>query len=176
MGMGAMMMQAGGGFIKTIADEQANQTNMLIAMRNQYIEAAKATDVYERGQTMASRKLGEGTQRGGMIAARAAGSGVDVSASGSVRDVQESSKGVNALDVATIRNNAAKEVFGHEVAAQDWGIKADVAKTQSMLDPFANVLGASSQMSVTGYQTDVTDNPWGGVKPPTIGDTDYAAG
>ena len=152
MGAAAMVGQGLGGFVKTFADVQSDSANMQIARRNEVVEQWKAGDALARGEIMASRKAGEGTQREGAIAAHAAGSGVDVSASGSVVKAQESSKGMNALDIATIRSNAAREMFGHQIAAQDYDIQAQQYKMKSLLDPFANLLGTSAQIATTSYQ------------------------
>jgi hypothetical protein len=149
--MAGVITQAVGGFVKTFADETANQANMEIAMQNRQIALSKAAQAGMIGNTKASMKAAEGTAREGAITQKAAASGVDVSGSGSVQRAKEDSAVMNARDIQAIKYGAANDMFGYQMKARDEEIKVETAKQRSMLIPFENLLGVASSAASSGY-------------------------
>lgn len=86
-------------------------------------------------------------QTAGSIKAKQAASGIDVN-SGSSVDVQKGQKTVSDLDMATIRNNAARKAYGYELEAETAGKQSEMysAASSNSLEA-GNIAAAGSLIS-----------------------------
>ena len=159
MGVASMIVKGVGGFIKTFGDVQSSQAEMQIAQQNQNIAMNKATQAQMIGSARASAKIGEGTQRIGVISTGAAAANVDVEKSGSVTRAIEGSRVMNARDILAMKFNTDNDTFGYLMKARDENIKVQQAKLKGTLAPFENLLGVASS-SIGGLDTfDVGGGP-----------------
>ena len=110
------------------ADQQAGSAAM--ARNNAKVLDTKAEDALKRGavnETIQRQKTAGilGTQR---VAMGASGFKVD---EGSFGDVLEQTAATGELDALTIRSNAMREAWGHQVEAANYRYQADAAQKQS---------------------------------------------
>lgn len=102
---------------------QVNANNSTIAQQNaQYARQA--------GEAQAAQKQMETAQATGGIRAAEAANGLDVN-SGSALGVQTSQKLVGSNDVATIRNNALRQVYGYQTQATSFKAQSQLDQMQS---------------------------------------------
>lgn len=79
------------------------------------------------GDLEAQRYGMKARQVGGSIIAKQGASGIDLGTGSSV-DVQKGHQYVTALDMATIRNNAARKAFNYQVEAETAGLQSQMYK------------------------------------------------
>lgn len=87
--------------------------------RNAQLAEQQATDAIARGDVAAATRRTQGRLEQGSARAAMAGGGVQVGV-GSAGDVEENIARLGALDIATIRNNAAREAWGYRVQGADY--------------------------------------------------------
>lgn len=106
-------------------DEASYSSSMLGV--NASLARKQAEDAVSRGESSAMRaKVAARSMVGSQRAALAA-QGIDIG-SGSALDVQTNTAALAEIDIMTIRNNAAREAWGFNVQAADYGAKASLTK------------------------------------------------
>ncbi len=143
---------------------QGAETYTKVSQLNRQASAVKAQGAYEgtaydRNATLAEAQGEDAVQRGTMAAAirraqvrgeigsaRAnfGAQGVDVGV-GSAVDVQSDYARLGALDIATIRNNAAREAWGYAAQASDFRTRGAMARAGAD----AEALGLQSDVATT---------------------------
>ena len=120
----SMAASAGGSLISAFganragqAQSQAYQYQAGVARLNQQIALQNRDYALGVGETEAKRYGMQATQRMGAIRAGIGASGIDIG-SGSKAAVQDSQQLVTGIDLAQIRNNAARKAYGYSVEAQ----------------------------------------------------------
>lgn len=119
---GTLLSSFGAGMSATAAYTQAsNQRAALLAQsqveaNNATLDIWQADDSVTRGQTAASIAELKGGQVKGAQRAGFAANGVDLGG-GSAQNVMNSSEFMNAVDVSTLQNNAAREAWGYKMQA-----------------------------------------------------------
>lgn len=73
-----------------------------------------------------------------------AGAGVDIQ-SGTALDILADTRAQSTLDVETIRNNAAREAWGHKTQAAQYDYARRNAQYQSKLGVLGSFLGTAAQ-------------------------------
>lgn len=107
--------------------------------RNAAIARLQASDAIARGDLSAGQRATAGRVQGGQAVAAFSGQGVDVSV-GTPTDVGANNENLTALDIATIKNNAAREAWGYTTQAES-------------LDQAAQFARRAGRNAATGYQT-----------------------
>lgn len=137
--------------------QQRSQANAIVARgsyegaaadRNAKLAEMQAADAIQRGESSANIRALEGRQEMGATRASLAAQGLDLGF-GSAVDVQVDEAKLSALDVATIRNNAAREAWGYTVQAQDYTQAGKFARTAAQNEATA-LRGASVSTLLTG--------------------------
>lgn len=130
-----------GGFLKARAASASADANAQTLDQNARMAEMAAGGAIDRGEILAGRAL----MLGGDVAAKQktayAASGV-VTQSGSPVDVQESTRGLSALDALTARNNAALTAWGYRTQAANFRHQAGVTRTAGQMQAAGAVLGA----------------------------------
>lgn len=118
--LGGSLISAQGERQKAAATSQMYTYQAGIADLNRRIaESNRDYSIYAGGE--AAKRYGmKSAQEAGAIKAKQAASGVDVGSGSSVA-VQRGQKTVSDLDMATIRNNAARKAYGYEMEAATAG-------------------------------------------------------
>ncbi len=123
--IGGSLLSASGEKQKAAATSQMYTYQAGIADLNKRIALGNRDYAIYSGGEEAKRFGMKSAQVAGSIKAKQSASGVDV-ASGSSVDVQQSQKQVSDLDMATIRNNAARKAYGYQ-------LEADTAEMQTQM-------------------------------------------
>lgn len=97
------------------------------ANRNANMADRQATDAIARGDIASNIRGRHVREAVGADRAAAGASGLDLS-SGSAADVQTNEATLGALDIATIRNNAAREAWGYTSQATEYRYRGKVAR------------------------------------------------
>lgn len=124
-----------------------------VAAANQKIALANADYVREAGEKEAlSYGMKARFQQGKIVATQGA-SGLDVN-SGSAQDVQAGQRTVTGMDLATIRENAARKAYGYDVEASKYGAEsgaytmaASDAKSAGRLGAITSLLSGVSSVA-----------------------------
>lgn len=112
--------------------------------RNADLADQQARDAIARGDVAAGVRGAETRQRVGSQRAAMAAQGIDLG-TGSALDVQENEQYLSALDIATIKNNAAREAWGYKMQAADSIRRGTLAKATSDME----ALSLRSDMGTT---------------------------
>lgn len=133
MGIASVASSAIGTGLKAFGDYQAGQDAASTADQNAQLADMAAGDATARGEQGASDIRGTtdrivGRQRTGYAAA-----GVDIS-SGSALDVMLGSRATSERDIATTRENAAKESWGYQQQATQFRRQAQGARQGSLFN------------------------------------------
>jgi hypothetical protein len=123
------------------AASNAAKYNAAVATQNAEVQTRNAQMVMQAGQAqVAQQGMKNAAKMGGIIANQAA-SGLDVN-TGSPLDVRSSAAELGQLDALTVRSNAVKEAYGHEVAAVNSTAQAGLDTMQSKAASQAGTIGA----------------------------------
>ena len=95
--------------------------------RNAAFATLQARDALARVDLSAGQRATAGRVQGGQVVAGFSGQGVDVSV-GTPLDVLANNDRLTALDVATIKNNAAREAWGYTTEATDLTLRGKFAR------------------------------------------------
>lgn len=115
--VGGSLLSASGEKQKAAATSQMYTYQAGIADLNRRIALNNRDYAIYSGGEEAKRFGMKSAQVAGSIKAKQGASGVDVNAGSSV-DVQKSQKQVSDLDMATIRNNAARKAYGYQLESE----------------------------------------------------------
>lgn len=96
-----------------------------MAQLKQKIDLQNRDYAYATGETEAQRYGMQARSRMGAIRAGIGASGIDIG-SGSKADIQTSQQTVTDIDMAQIRNNAARRAYGFEIEAANDAAQADL--------------------------------------------------
>jgi hypothetical protein len=150
MGTTAAIASVAGAGLKAFGQVKAGNAESDVANYNASVADMQATDALERGEVNAAirgrtTKKIIGASRAGMAAQN-----VDIS-SGSAADVQGDAAYLGALDVATIKNNAAREAWGYRVQAVDYRNRGRIALQTGQMRAGRTLLTAGSQILLQQY-------------------------
>jgi len=95
--------------------------------RNAAFTTLQAQDAIARGSLAAGQRATAGRVQNGQVVAGFSGQGVDVNV-GTPQDVVSNNERLTALDVATIKNNAAREAWGYTTEATDLTLRGKFAR------------------------------------------------
>lgn len=126
-----------------------------VAKNNQTIAQQYAANATARGNALAAEKQREVSAKEGMVRAAVGASGLDPNAPGSsALRLQEDTARLGALDVETIRNNAAREAYGYQVQGVSFAAQAGLLESESenaatagSLGAFSSIVGGASSVS-----------------------------
>lgn len=120
---------------------------------NQQIAQWQAQDALDRGAEEERRRRVQTNQQIGTQRTQFASSGIDLG-SENVIDTLSDTAMIGELDALTIRSNAEREAFGHEVQAQNFENSATAnttagenARTTGTLNATSTILGGASTVS-----------------------------
>jgi hypothetical protein len=135
------------------AESEMYQYKAGIALANKRMEEQNANYAYKVGEQETARYGIKARQNIGSIRAAQSGSGLDIN-SGSAAQVRESAHDLAGMDMATIRQNAARQAYGYTVKAweaeQEAGLlsrAASNAKQAGKINMFASLIGSASSVS-----------------------------
>lgn len=150
-----------------------------ITINNQTTATQNADVTMAAGEQQADNEGLKSRANAGAIKAGQAASGVDVN-SGSAVDVQTSAREVGQLDALTVRSNAAREAYGYQVAASNYGAQAqadtyagendviagteaheagDIAATSSILGSVSKAAGQAGSFAQAGGFSNPNPSP-----------------
>lgn len=161
LSMVGMAASGGGSILSAFGAQQSGQAQSQmyqyqagIAQLNSKIALQNRDYALGVGEQEA-QKYGMGAaQRQGTIRAGAGASGIDVG-SGSKADVQSSQQLVTGIDMATIRNNAARKAYGYTVeATQDTAQAGLYNKAASDASSAGNIKALGSLLSGSASVSD----------------------
>jgi hypothetical protein len=143
----AVVMTVAAAAASAYAQKQAGEMQADIAKRNADIRRKQANDAQLRGQQAETAHRQEinslvGRQRS---AVGASGAVVDT---GATAALIEDTEAIGELEALTIRNNAMREAWGHEVASTSILYEGEAALASSRLSAGATLLGGAA--SATG--------------------------
>jgi hypothetical protein len=146
----AIGLAAASGGAKAYGEYQKGEAEAKAAQQQAEFERGAAADALQRGAAEAGKVRTAGSQLIGENKAALAGSGVDVQ-SGSAAAVLADTRAQSELDVGTVRSNAARAAWGHDVQAGQLDYAARNARYQAKLAMTGTFLGtASSVASMAG--------------------------
>ncbi|HEX7828653.1 MAG TPA: hypothetical protein VF787_03320 [Thermoanaerobaculia bacterium] len=117
--------------------------------RNAQIADLQSADAIARGEIAAGVRGAQTRQAVGASRAAMGAQGLRLDV-GSPLDVQENEARLGALDVATIRNNAAREAWGFSTSAESYRLQGKVARS-------------AAEQTAMGYATDTLNTLLTGV-------------
>lgn len=129
---------------------------------NAKISEARARDSLERGKLDEQQKRNEVAQIKGRQQAAMAANGVDIGY-GSPLDTLVDTATMGELDALTVRSNAAREAYGHDVEAANKRADAQLSRMNAKASKTAGYLSAASSL-LTG-----AGNAWGSYRKSQIG-------
>ena len=150
------LLGAGGAAAQGSANSQMYAYQAGLANLNQQIAAQNQTFATQAGDQQALREGLKQGQRMGAIKAGQAASGFDIR-SGSNAQVQASQANLDAIDIATIRSNAAKVAYGYQETGATAGMQSQLY-TQAAGNA-AQAGGINAAASILGGATSVS-NMW----------------
>lgn len=108
-------------------------------------ELALATDAINRGAAESGRARAAGSAAVSENKVALASGGVDVQ-SGTALDILEGTRALSELDVATIRNNARREAWGHKTQADQFEFGRQMSKYNRRMGVAGTFLGTAANM------------------------------
>lgn len=150
MGLAAAGVMVAGATYQAVAQYEAGQ-------RNKNANDMMAQDAVARGQLPESVARMRGTQAISAGRSAAASAGVDVQ-SGSVVAVGAGTRGMSALDAATIRGNALREAYGYKLRGEE-------AAAEGTSAAIGTLIGGAGMAGSAAYQSGAFNG--GGDSPPT---------
>ncbi len=161
------IMGAGSSMAAGQAQSQMGFFQAAVAQRNAEIARQNADYASVQGEQAAMQYGMKARQQLGEIRAQQGVSGLDVNA-GSARDVQTSQQIVSRMDIAQIRQNAAKAAYDYRVQASGFDTEAmmDVAGAQNALvagktNALASIVSGAGSVAdkwLKGNQTGMWEN------------------
>ena len=139
-GVGVMGQMQQASAQKASADYQAQ-----VAQGNAQVAQQNATMAAQSGEEKAAIQEQKTRQDVGSELASQASSGVDINSSTS-RAVRTSTQTLGSLDAQTIRSDAAKQAFGYQVQASNYGNAASADTVTGKNDLAAGEVGAGASL------------------------------
>lgn len=169
MTMVSMGMSAAGGLLGAGSAKQsaAAESRMYdykagIALQNKRIEEQNRDYAFKVGEQEAGRYGIKARQNIGSIKAAQSGTGLDVN-TGTAAQVRESAHDIAAMDMATIRQNAARQAYGYSVKAWEagqearlYGMASENAKAAGKTNAIASLLSGATSVSSKWQQAKQT--------------------
>lgn len=140
-GLGASLL---GGAMKGDADQQALEARRQAALQNRQFAQAQAADALQRGAQQAGQLRTRGSQIIGTQRAGYGASGIDAN-SGTAAEVQASTRAISEVDAGMAMNNAARQAWGHQVSADQYGQEAELDQRAKREVGFGTLLGGIGQ-------------------------------
>lgn len=135
------------------SQQQMGAFQASVALRNAQIAEQNATIADIQGEQTAMRIGMKGRQQAGEIVAQQGASGLDVN-SGSAKQVQDSQHLVTSMDMAQIRQNAAKAAYDFGLQSRDLGLQAmmhaaggNAAMSAARTDALASIVSSSGSVA-----------------------------
>lgn len=138
------------------AQAQAAQYQAQVARNNAIIANQNSEAAIAAGNSQAITSELRTAQLAGRQRAALAASGIDPN-SGSALDIQRDTAETGALDALTIRNNAARQAYGYQVAGVSDNAQAQLDQSTAANDTSASYLNAGG--SIIGGASSVS-NQW----------------
>jgi hypothetical protein len=143
-GVGMATGLVGAGF-QISAEQQATQWKVAQDQVNQQLQQQQAASVLQRGALAAGMAQMQGSQVQGKAAAAFGASGV-AGGVGSAAAVQGATGAMANLDAMTASNNAARQAWGYQVTANQYGAQAGIDKQNGQDQEIATALGAGGSV------------------------------
>jgi hypothetical protein len=115
-------------------------------------EKMSSADVLQRGAAGAGRVREQASQVIGQNRSALSSSGVDAQ-QGSAAQAAEDVRTQSELDVGTVRANAAREAWGHDVRSQQLSTQAQNVRDQTELSVLSTFLGGAASTAASGMST-----------------------
>lgn len=114
------------------------------------VDRAQAADALQRGAAEAGKVKTAGSLAVSENKAALAGAGVDVQSGSAVKALEDTRLG-SELDAGTVRSNAARAAWGHEVQAQQEEYGAKAARYSSRIGAAATFIGGAASAGAGYY-------------------------
>ncbi|WP_422016092.1 hypothetical protein [Reyranella sp.] len=116
-----------------------------VAFQNQELMKRRADDAFQQGRTAAESSRRRTQQRVGAQTARLVAQGTDLE--GSPTDILGDTAAVGEVDALTLRAGAAREAYGHQVAAVGYGNTGFLETARALNTTHSpNYLGAGASL------------------------------
>ncbi len=148
------------------AQSQAANYQSAVARNNAIIANQNAQAALDAGQAQEQQQRLKTAGLIGAERATMAANGVELD-SGSALNVQSSAASLGELDALTVRSNAARQAYGYQTQATNFGAQAQLDNSQAswasatgQIGMASSFLGGASQFGNT-YATDTKTFNWG---------------
>lgn len=141
--MGAMAVA---GALSAYGQAQQGKASAQVGRNNQIMAEYAAQDAIKRGEEDAIKVRQRGDQIKGAQRAKMAASGIDLGV-GTAAELQSQTDFFGLQDVATTRNNAAREAWSDRVQGANFRAQGDFARQQGNLGAFSTALGTAGQVA-----------------------------
>lgn len=144
------------------AEANADKYNATIFGQNAQQELENASFVAQAGEINAAASEQKTRAELGSIKANQGASGITIG-TGSSANVQASAAQVGMLDAMTIRSNAARAAYGHQVGSVNEAARAELLKSEAKNAKQAGYMGAATTVlggAARGIQTGMFRDPW----------------
>lgn len=146
LAVSSMALSAGGKLYEGFAKSSMYSYQAGVAQMNQKVALENARYSREVGERKAEVSGMQTRAQIGATKARQAASGFSVEGE-SASDVRESEHMLGQFEQATIRSDAAKAAYGHEIEALNYEAESNMYKTASKTTKIASFIGAASSVS-----------------------------
>jgi hypothetical protein len=161
----ALVLTAVGGTMSAYGQYQSGKYQEKVAKNNAIIQGRMAEDALKRGQTAEDKHRDRVAQFKSQQAAKMGAAGIDLGV-GSATDLLADTAMMGELDALTIRSNAQREAYGHDVQAQNYLSQGELAKSQGTYGAISTLLttagSAAASWGKLGGGT--TPKPTGGMQ------------
>lgn len=148
---GLAMSGFGAGY-SAMGSLQAGKYAKEVGQYNSSVANLQSDDAMARGETALRRQRGLTRQLVGAQRASFAAQGQDPNDfDSSAGDVQQDAAYLSELDIATIRNNAAREAWGYRVQAKNESMRGSIAYTEGVNKATGTILGTAADLTLRKY-------------------------
>lgn len=148
-GVSMMAMGAGAGISAAGAYQQGKYQNE-VARSNAQTQQAMANDAIARGEIAEQNHRRQVAQVQGDQRAAMGANNVDMT-SGSMSGILQDTAQMGELEALTIRSNAQREAYGHNVAATNYRAEGNMAKTAGMYNAAGTLLSTAGSVGRDWY-------------------------
>ncbi len=139
----AVALIAGGALKAKGEMDQANADADTLAFQRD-MERVKAVDASQRGAQQEGIARTKGTQEVSSQATQIAQGGLETS--GTAAKVLSDTRAMSELDALTIRSNAAREAWGHQMQAEQYDRAAKAKRDQAATAGLGTFLGSAAKL------------------------------
>jgi hypothetical protein len=140
------IIMIGAAVTSAYAANEQGKTSKKIARNNQIMAEYAADDAKKKGEENAIAVRRKGDAIASAQRTRLAAAGLDLNV-GTAADLVDTTNFFKDQDVATTRNNAARDAWGYRAQGANYRAQGDAAAANGQLSALGSVLGGAAQVS-----------------------------